>query len=49
MACVLPGCDQQVEIYPQGQEKEIRQLPTELSGGEVLPGFVLKVDPFDDN
>ena len=41
--------DQQVEIYPQGQEKEIRQLPTELSGGEVLPGFVLKVDPFGDD
>ena len=38
--------DQQVEIYRQGQEKEVRSLPTELSGEAVLPGFVLPVPPF---
>lgn len=36
--------DQQVEIYRQGQEKEERSLPTELSGESVLPGFVLPLD-----
>jgi Uma2 family endonuclease len=38
--------DQQVEIYRQGQAKEVRTLPTQLSGETVLPGFVLQVDPF---
>jgi Uma2 family endonuclease len=38
--------DQQVEIYRQGQEKEVRSLPTQLSGEAVLPGFVLEVDRF---
>jgi Uma2 family endonuclease len=38
--------DQQMEIYRQGQEKEVRSLPTQLSGEAVLPGFVLQVDPF---
>lgn len=44
---------QQVEIYRQGQEKEVRTLcgaklplPTQLSGETVLPGFVLQIDPF---
>jgi len=32
---------QQVEIYRQGQEKEVLQAPTSLSGEQVLPGFVL--------
>jgi len=31
----------QVEIYRQGQDKEMLSSPTSLSGGEVLPGFVL--------
>lgn len=39
--------DQQVEIYRQGQPKEVRQLPTELSGEDVLPGFVLSVNRFE--
>lgn len=39
---------QQVEIYRQGQIKEVRQLPTDLSGENVLPGFVLRVQPFAD-
>ncbi|HEY9646139.1 MAG TPA: Uma2 family endonuclease [Chroococcidiopsis sp.] len=40
--------DQQVEIYRQGQEKEVRSLPTTLSGETVLPGFLLEVKPFED-
>jgi len=31
----------QVEIYRQGQNKEVLSSPTNLSGEEVLPGFVL--------
>jgi len=41
--------DQQVEIYRQGQPKEVRQLPTELSGESVLPGFLLTVAQFEEN
>ena len=40
--------NQQVIIYRPGQEKEVRNLPTELSGEDVLPGFVLHVDRFVD-
>jgi Uma2 family endonuclease len=40
--------EQQVEIYRQGQEKEVRTLPTQLSGEAVLPGFELQVEPFTD-
>lgn len=40
--------DQEVEIYRQGQVKEVRLLPTQLSGEAVLPGFVLHVEPFSD-
>lgn len=40
--------EQQVEIYRQGQAKEVRKLPTQLSGEEVLPGFVLQCDRFTD-
>ncbi|KAM3115137.1 Uma2 family endonuclease [Phormidesmis sp. 146-33] len=47
--------DQQVELYRQGQETEVRTrsvaklpLPTKLSGESVLPGFELQVDPFTD-
>lgn len=40
--------EQQVEIYRQGQPKEVRQLPTELSGEDVLRGFVLPVSRFQD-
>lgn len=34
---------QQVEIYCQGQEKEVLLSPTGLPGEEVLPGFVLNL------
>lgn len=40
--------DQQVEIYRQGQEKEVRSLPTQLSGEAILPGFELQVELFAD-
>ncbi len=40
---------QLVEIYRQDQPKEVRQLPTELSGESVLPGLFLKVDPFEED
>ncbi|MBE9098240.1 Uma2 family endonuclease [Vacuolonema iberomarrocanum] len=39
---------QQVEIYRLGQAKEVRSLPTELSGEAILPGFTLSVEPFAD-
>jgi Uma2 family endonuclease len=41
--------DQQVEIYRQGQDKEVRSLPTILSGETVLPGFTLQADLFTDD
>ncbi|NJL21929.1 MAG: Uma2 family endonuclease [Leptolyngbyaceae cyanobacterium SM1_3_5] len=41
--------DQQVEIYRQGEAKEVRPLPTELSGEAVLPGFCLAIDRFDED
>ena len=40
--------DQQVEIYRQAQPRELRELPTELSGEDVLPGFVLAVKRFEE-
>ncbi|MBD1808492.1 Uma2 family endonuclease [Microcoleus sp. FACHB-SPT15] len=40
--------EQQVEIYRQGQPKETRLLPTELSGESVLPGFLLRVERFEE-
>jgi Uma2 family endonuclease len=41
--------DQQVEVYRQGQAKQVYELPTELSGEEVLPGFMLTVTQFTDD
>lgn len=38
---LLDPQSQQVEIYRQGQDKEILAAPSSLSGKEVLPGFVL--------
>jgi Uma2 family endonuclease len=40
--------DQQVEVYRPGQDKEVKSLPTQLSGETVLPGFTLQVGPFTD-
>lgn len=36
---------QQVEIYRQTREVEVLQSPTSLSGEDVLPGFVLDLQP----
>jgi Uma2 family endonuclease len=35
--------DRQVEIYRRDRDVETRSLPTELSGEDVLPGFVLSL------
>ena len=35
--------DRQVEIYRSGQEVEVLQSPINLSGEDVLPGFVLSL------
>jgi Uma2 family endonuclease len=35
--------DRQVEIYRLSQDKEVLTAPTELSGEEVLPGFMLNL------
>jgi Uma2 family endonuclease len=40
--------DQQVEIYRLGSDKEVRSLPTVLSGETVMPGFELRVNLFID-
>ncbi|MBD2628697.1 Uma2 family endonuclease [Trichormus variabilis] len=37
--------DKQVEIYRQNQEVEVLQSPTSLSGEDVLPGFILDLQP----
>ena len=37
--------DRQVEIYRQGQEREILDAPQSLSGEGLLPGFVLDLQP----
>lgn len=37
---------QQVEIYRQGQNVEVRNLPTQLSGENLLPGFSLTLSPY---
>ncbi|MDF5726434.1 MAG: Uma2 family endonuclease [Rhizonema sp. PD37] len=37
--------DQQVEIYRPNQVPEVLQSPTSLSGEDVLPGFILNLQP----
>jgi Uma2 family endonuclease len=37
--------DKQVEIYRQNQEIEVLQSPANLSGEDVLPGFILDLQP----
>jgi Uma2 family endonuclease len=38
--------DQQVEIYQAGSETKVLRLPAQLSGEDVLPGFVLNLSEF---
>jgi len=35
----------QVEIYRQGQDVEVLENPVTLSGEDVLPGFILDLEP----
>lgn len=37
---------QQVEIYRPGVDIEVRNLPTELSGENLLPGFILSLSSY---
>jgi Uma2 family endonuclease len=46
LAWLLNPQQQEVEIYRQGQEKEVLSLPAQLSGEEILPGFLLDLDRF---
>ncbi|HEY9851837.1 MAG TPA: Uma2 family endonuclease [Leptolyngbyaceae cyanobacterium] len=43
LAWLINPQQQQVEIFRQGQDVEVRNLPTELSGENVLPGFSLNL------
>jgi Uma2 family endonuclease len=49
LAWLINPQDQQVEIYRQRQEKVTKALPVELFGEDVLPGFVLQIEPFTDD
>jgi Uma2 family endonuclease len=37
--------NQQVEIYRQGQDVEVLNSPQSLSGENILPGFILNLEP----
>lgn len=43
LAWLINTQQQQVEIYRQNQDVEVRNLPTQLSGENVLPGFSLNL------
>ena len=43
LAWLINPQQQQVEIYRLGQGVELRNLPTELSGENILPGFNLSL------
>ncbi len=43
---VYSTLQQQVEIYRQGEDVEVLNLPTELSGENILPGFSLSLSPY---
>jgi hypothetical protein len=36
--------NQRVEVYRQSQDVQVLEAPPELSGEDVLPGFVLNMD-----
>lgn len=46
LAWLINPQQQQVGIYRLGQEMEVRDLPTELSGEAVLPGFSLNLSQY---
>jgi len=43
LAWLINPQQQQVEIYRQKQDVEVQNLPTQLSGENVLPGFSLSL------
>lgn len=43
LAWLINPQQQQVEIYRQKQDVEVQNLPTQLSGEDVLPGFSLSL------
>jgi Uma2 family endonuclease len=47
LAWLINPQQQQVEIYRPQKEVEARNLPTELSGESILPGFSLNLDLYD--
>ncbi|MFE1744066.1 Uma2 family endonuclease [Coleofasciculus sp. H7-2] len=46
LAWLINPQQQQVEIYRPGQDVEVRNLPTELSGEDLLPRFSLSLSPY---
>ncbi len=46
MGWLINPQQQQVEIYRLGKDVELRNLPTELLGEEILPGFSLSLDRY---
>ncbi|MBC5794449.1 Uma2 family endonuclease [Sphaerospermopsis sp. LEGE 00249] len=44
MGWLINPQQQQVEIYRLGKDVELRNLPTELLGEDILPGFSLSLD-----
>ncbi|QSV73510.1 MAG: Uma2 family endonuclease [Aphanizomenon flos-aquae KM1D3_PB] len=44
MGWLINPQQQQIEIYRLGKDVELRDLPTELLGEEILPGFSLSLD-----
>lgn len=46
LAWLINPQQQQVEIYRPSQSVEVRNLPTELSGENILPGFSLNLSSY---
>jgi len=44
LAWLINPQQQEVEIYRSGKDVELRNLPTELLGEDILPGFSLSLD-----
>jgi Uma2 family endonuclease len=44
LAWLINPQQQEVEIYRLGKDVELRNLPTELLGDYILPGFSLSLD-----
>jgi Uma2 family endonuclease len=49
LAWLINPQQQQVEIYRRGQPVEMRNLPTELSGEILLPGFSLSLSAYPED